>query len=194
MMLHSQASQQTHPLHRHWTETETETLWTVRYTNCDYGYYVLLGSGVVGHDTLPPAPNHGFLIPLPDVGRTTNASIDEDRFVWVDASYNTLDDQSLEAAVSDEEQLTEERIGKSRIVERKPTMLAGLRAVLSKVEYTTPNGTVVEETIIAVRSGIVYKVGLRTLPGDFPTDEVQFQKIVNGFKLLKLPNGECSNG
>jgi hypothetical protein len=112
----------------------------------------------------------------------------------MDAQYNTLDDQSLEAVVTDEEQLTEERIGMSRIVERKPTKLAGLRAILSKVEYATPKGTVVEEKIIAVRSGIVYKVGLRTLPGDFPTDELQFQKIVNGFKLFKLPKGECSNG
>ena len=194
VMLHSQALQLTNPLRRHWTETESETLWTVRYTNCDYGYYVLLGSGVVGHDTLPPAPNHGFLISLPDVGRTTDASFNEERFVWMDAQYNTLDDQSLEAVVTDEEQLTEERIGMSRIVERKPTKLAGLRAILSKVEYATPKGTVVEEKIIAVRSGIVYKVGLRTLPGDFPTDELQFQKIVNGFKLFKLPKGECSNG
>src|ERR1035437_669126 len=142
VMLHSQASQLTSPLRRHWTETESETLWTVRYTNCDYGYYVLLGSGVVGHGSHSPNPNHGILVPLPDVGRTTDASIDEERFVWVDASYNTLDDQSLEAAVSDEEHLTEERTGTSRIVERKPTKLAGLRAILFKVEYSTPKGTV----------------------------------------------------
>ena len=100
----------------------------------------------------------------------------------------------MEAAVSDEEQLTEERTGTSRIVERKPTKLAGLRAILSKVEYTTPKGTVIEETIIAVRSGIVYTIGLRTLQEDRPIDEVQFHKIVNGFRLLKLPKGECSNG
>jgi hypothetical protein len=131
---------------------------------------------------------------LPDVGRTTDASIDEERFVWVDASYNTLDDQSLEAAVSDEEHLTEERTGTSRIVERKPTKLAGLRAILFKVEYSTPKGTVLEETIIAVRSGVVYKVGMRTILEALPTDEVQFQKITNGFRLLKLPKGECSNG
>src|ERR1700692_3203107 len=82
-------------LKRHWKETASETLWTGRYNNCDYGYYVLLPNGVVGHATLPPSPNHGFLIALPDA-RTTNYALDrKERLIWVDASYNTSDAQSL---------------------------------------------------------------------------------------------------
>jgi hypothetical protein len=176
-------------------ETETETHWTVRYTNCDYGYYVLLGNKIVGHDSLPPAPNHGFLVSLPEVARTSSASVDsQERYVWVDASYDVIDDQSLAGAVFHYEQISEEVRGKPGVVKNTPMKLAGLRAVLSRVEYTTPKGIVVEETIIAVRSGIVYTIGLRTLLEDAVTDEVQFQKIVNGFRLLKLPRGECSNG
>ncbi len=196
LTLKSQTSQPPN-LRRHWTETKTETLWTVRYTNCDYGYYVLLGDGMVGHDTLPPAPNHGFLVSLPDVGKTSFASAyEEERYVWVDASYDVMDDQSLASAVSNEEQMMEESSGKgkSRIVERKSTKLAGLRAIQFRAEYPTPTGTAVEVTIVAVRSGIVYRIGLRTLLEDLPVDEVQFQKVINWFRLLKLPQGECSNG
>ena len=182
-------------LRRHWTETETQTLWTIRYTNCDYGYFVLLGSGVVGHDTLPPAPNHGFLVSLPNVGKRSTALEDEEeRYVWVDSSYDVIDDQSLGGAVSTNEQIMEEVRGKPNTVKEIQTKLASLSAILTRVEYSTPKGTAVEETIIAVRSGIVYTIGLRTNLKDAGTDEEQFQRIVSGFRLLKLPKGECSNG
>jgi hypothetical protein len=106
LKLNGQTSQPPH-LSRHWTETKTETLWRTRYTNCDYGFYVLLDGGVVGHGTHSPNPNYGILIPLPDVGRTSSASDDEERFVSVDASYDMSDDQSLTAATSEEEQIAE---------------------------------------------------------------------------------------
>jgi hypothetical protein len=149
---------------------------------------------VVGHGSLPPAPNHGFLVSLPDVKRTSAATDSEERYVWVDASYDAIDDQSLAGAASNNEQIMEEVRGKPRIVKKIPIKLAGLQAILSTVEYSTPTGYVVEETIIAVRSGIVYTIGLRTLLEDHSVDEKQFQKIVNGFRLLKLPRGECNNG
>ncbi len=190
--LHSQAS--SHALPRHWTETETETLWKVRYTNCDYGYFVLLGNEAIGHGTHSPSPNHGILVPLPDVGRTSYATDKEERYVWVDASYDVIDDQSLLGAVSNNEQIMEEVRGKPNTVKLIHTKLASLPAIMSSVEYLTPKGTVVEETIIAVRSGIVYTIGLRTNLKDATTDEEQFQRIVNGFRLLKLPKGECNNG
>jgi hypothetical protein len=123
---------------------------------------------MVAHGSHSPSPNHGFLVPLPDVGRTSSVSLDEER-------------------------LLEESRGKSQLVERKSTKLAGLHAILSTVEYPSPKGTVVEETILAVRSGIVYTIGLRTnLKNNF-TDKEEFFQIVNSFRLLKLPRGECSN-
>ncbi|MFZ1084614.1 MAG: hypothetical protein WAN35_06600 [Terracidiphilus sp.] len=195
LILHSQASQQTHPLRRHWAESESETLWTVQYTNEDYGYYVLLGSGVVGHGSHSPAPNHGFLVLLPNVGKTTFASVyEEERYVWTGASYDVIDDQSLAGALFDVEKMSEERRGKPQIAKNISTKLAGRQAVLSKVEYTTSKGMIVEETIITVRCGIVYRIGLRTHLENLAADEEQFQKIVNGFHLLKLPKGECSSG
>src|SRR5271163_3979722 len=88
--------QQAIPLIGRWRVTNSETLWTERYTNDDYGYSVLLSKGVVAHGTHPPSPNHGFFVPLPDVGKTTFSTFKtEKRYLWVDASYDTSDDQSL---------------------------------------------------------------------------------------------------
>jgi hypothetical protein len=192
--LDSENSQPSHPLARHWTETKTETLWTTRYTNCDYGFYVLLGSGVVAHATHPPNPNHGFSVSLPDVGMTSSASADEERFVWVDASYDTSDDQSLPAAISEDEQITKKASGQSHTDSRKPARLAGLLAIQSTVESMTAKGAAVDERVVAVRSGIVYTISLHTTQQYQSVDEKQFKKILSGFRLLKLPRGECSNG
>jgi hypothetical protein len=57
---------------RYWEETKSETLRRGRYSNCDCGFYVTLGPGVVGHGTHSPAANHGFYVSLPDVGDTAS--------------------------------------------------------------------------------------------------------------------------
>ncbi len=114
--------------------------------------------------------------------------------MWVDASYGTSDDQSLVGAASEEDQITTEASGHSRVVERKSTKLAGLQAIRSTAEYASPKGAVIDEAVIAVRSGIRYTISLHTTQRDRSVDEEQFKKILNGFRLLKLPRGECSNG
>ncbi len=85
-------AQQAHK--RYWEETKTETLWRGRYSNEDYGFYVSLSKGVVGHGNHSPSPNHGIYVSLPDVGNV-NPAYDADRSVWVDAHYNTSDYRSL---------------------------------------------------------------------------------------------------
>jgi hypothetical protein len=181
-------------LKHNWRESDSETLWTTRYNNCDYGYYVLLDAGVVAHDTLPPSPNHGFLISLSDIGKTTFASYEtEKRYVWVDAHYDSLDDQSLIGA-ADTLQKTETANSVLRHNNRVSTKLAGLPAIEDTFEDSTPKGEPIEESIVAVRSGIVYTIGLQTLKAYKAADEKQFRQIRDGFRLLRLPKGECSNG
>lgn len=69
------AGAQEHPSQgRHWELTDSEALWIGRYSNCQYGYYFLLPSGVVAHAEHPPSPHHGFLIKLPDTGVRTEAT------------------------------------------------------------------------------------------------------------------------
>ncbi len=173
---------------RYWTETETETLWRVRYSNEDYGYLVRLAAGTIGHATHSPNPNHGFLVPLPEVGRELPASTDETRFVWVDASYNATDYSSLSRIASEHIRTVDGQWPKARVV-KGLTRLGGLTAIEFKTEHPSPKGAVVvEEQAIALRSGIVYTVGLRTAKPNRSSDEAEFRKIENGFKLLALNN------
>ena len=175
-------------LKRHWRETDSETLWTVRYTNCDYGYYVLIGPGVVAHNGLPPSPNHGFIVPLQDVGKTTYSLGEKERFVFVDATYDASDQP--ENSSSDKKW----RVVRSGIKDGHTVNLAGLSAVASLTIESTPEGKSINEATVALRSGIVYTIGLRTQEPYRNADELQYRRIVAGFHWLRLPKGECSNG
>ena len=175
------------PLMGHWRVTESQTLWTGRYSNDDYGYLVLLGDGVVAHGSHPPSPNHGFFIPLPDVGKTTFTWYKtEKRYIEVDASYNSFDgavDHTLMAGEDDA----------SDGVKRSAIKLAGLPATMAIRESSTPNGNVVDESVVVLRCGIVYTIALHTLQSDREVDEGQFLHVRNGFRWLKLPKNECGN-
>jgi hypothetical protein len=169
-----------------WKETESETLWTTRYSNEDYGFCVLLQQGVIGHGTHSPASNHGFLVPLPDIGRQSQASSGERRFVWVDASYNTSEDRSLSGVASHQVHLMDDERGKPHVIERRVTKLGGLTAIFFKSERPSPQGTAVEEQVIASRSGIIYTIGLQTTENYAADDEKQFRTVLSGFRLLDL--------
>lgn len=172
-------------LARHWRETASETVWTVRYNNCDYGYYVSLPAGVVAHETLPPSPNHGFLIALPDIG-TMNYALDrKERFIWADASYKTSDADSLPGLVA------ERGSGPARRSQTQ-VKLAGLAAVRVTSEHRVDN--VVKVTTVALRDGIIYTVGIQTNGPYRVGDEAEYNRIVHGFGLLPVPRGQCSNG
>jgi len=173
---------------QHWTETESETLWRVQYSNEDYGYQVRLAAGTIGHGTHSPNPNHGFLVPLPDVGRELPASTDEARFVWVDASYNATDFSSLSQIAAEQVHIMDDQRASSHVVGRKLTKLAGITAIVFTSEYSSPKGDVVEEQLIALRSGIIYTIWLRTTKANRLTDEEQFRRIQSGFRLLALHN------
>jgi hypothetical protein len=190
----AQSSQPPQVEQRHRSGTETEMIWRGQYNNCDYGYYVLLPNGVVAHGAPSPTPNHGFLISLPDLARTSYVSNQGDRFTWVDASYNVTDYHTLASVADYEVHIMDQERGRSRIIGRASTRLAGLRALRFKVEYQSSKGNITEEQIIALRSDIVYTVGLRTLHQFRSSDEQIFQQIADGFRLLPLPQGECSNG
>jgi hypothetical protein len=187
-------SEAEHAPRRYWQETETETLWRGRYSNCDYGFYVSLGNGVVGHGTHSPAPNHGIYLTLPDVGNVNPVADALDRFVRVDAHYNVSDYRSLENVTKYELGIAREGKAAFQVIQRKATTLGGLRAIAFIVEYEGRNGRLVEQGVLALRSGIVYTVALQSLADSIAADREQFEQVRRGFILLPLPQGECSNG
>jgi hypothetical protein len=178
---------------RHWEETEKETIWRDRYTNCDYGYYVVLPLHVIAHGSHSPNPNHGFLISLPDVAKTSAASVNEQRFLWVNAEYNSSESHSLRGVGDYQFSLASRDKADVQVLERKSTTLGGLAAIMFEFKYGSANSHATEEEVIALRSGVVYEIGLRTRQADYDRDNQSFEQIQSGFKLLSLPQGECRN-
>jgi hypothetical protein len=177
-----------------WEETKTETLWRGRYSNEDYGFYVSLGDGVVGHGTHSPAPNHGIYLSLPDVGNVNPAADALDRVVWVDAHYNVSDYRSLGSVTKYELSVASEGKTAFHTVQRKATTLGGLRAIAFTVEYEGPHGHMVERSVLALRCGIVYTVSVQSLADLIAADKEQFDQVRKGFTLLPIPQKECGNG
>ncbi len=180
-----------------WENAKTETLWRQRYGNCDYGMFMLLPAGVVAHDTLPPSPNHGVAIPLPNVDSTSEIDISKAaRYVWVNAEYNSsdssLDSSSRQGTVAF--YISSFLEGKHGTVTKQSARLGSLPATRLKVIYQTRNGVVVEELIFAQRANIVYELGLKTTKTSYQEDRSRFGQLARGFRLSPLPKGECSNG
>jgi len=175
-----------------WEIGKTETLWRQRYSNCDYGVYILLPAGVVAHGTLPPGPNHGVAIRLPDVGSTSEIDVSKaDRYIWTNAEYNISDDPSRNSTLAVYSSLFIE--GKQGTLTRESSRLGSLPATRLKLIYKTSNGVAVEELVFAQRADIVYELGLKTTETSYQQDVRHFEELVKGFRLGPLPKGLCSN-
>ncbi len=167
-------------------ENDRESLWTHRYANCDYGFYVILSKGYVGHGSHSPNPNHGFLIGLPDTSTTDFVSIDDKRFIWVNAEYNAYDLTSLKEVADWQVKISGEGKANFKLVSRSDTKLNGMPAKQVRYEYDSPYGKVIEEQVIAIRAGIFYEIGLRTLADDYKSDDEQFLKMLDNFRWWRI--------
>src|SRR6266481_5561398 len=59
--------------------TESESLWTERFSDCDFRYCVLIPDGFVAHGNRPPRRLHGLLFRLPDTSTTNVVTFDDER-------------------------------------------------------------------------------------------------------------------
>lgn len=168
-------------------ETDSESQFTGRYANCDYGFYVLLPKGYLAHGNHSPNPNHGFLIGLPDTGTTDVVSIDEKRFVWVNAEYNAYDlANSLEEVTGWQLKISGDGKTNFKVTSREDAKLNGRPAKRVRYEYDSSKSKVIEEQIISIRAGIFYEIGLRTSADDFKSDEEHFLKMVDNFRWWRI--------
>jgi hypothetical protein len=125
------------------------------------------------------------------VGKASEVTIDAPRFVWVDAHFNMSESTSLKATANFELDLTRTDKPAFRVIQRVETTLDVIRAIEFRVEYGTANSRVIEEELVALRSGIVYDIGLRTSQVHFNHDRQLFETTRSGFKLLRLPTHGC---
>lgn len=176
----------------HWQLTESETLWTERYSNCQYGYYFLLPTDVVAHAEHPPSPHHGFLIKLPATAVRTEVTFDNsDRLIWATAEYNVTEASTLKGVAEYEMEVTGSGKRKFKLIEHHAAKLQSRPAIEFRAEYDTADGLIVEDVLIALHSGVVYELGLKTTPERYEADRAQFQKLITGFRFTPIAKGEC---
>jgi hypothetical protein len=186
------------PQGKHWTETPDETIWRGRYGNCDHGYFVILPSGVIGHDLRSPSPNHGILISAKNPSMTTQVTMAESRLVDVHDSLDAGELGSPRAYVEQYDLKPDSASESVTILERRDTKFRGSAALY--VHYRKANDhftSEVEELVVyRVTTGIgpsFYVVMLRTTPEFFSRDHTLYLQIRNGLNFVRVSPGECSN-
>lgn len=174
---------------RHWTEAATELIWRGRYTNCDKGWAVDLPAGGVAHGSLPPSPNHGFLVSTVKPGTTAEVDLDNPRIIDIHDEYDALELGSARAYLDGELKDVESK----EVLEIRETMPQGLRGVQARYRVKAGKSAQVVESLIVLRRGVVYHLLLRTTDQHYDTDSALFARIRAGFRLLPFPKGECVN-
>src|SRR5690349_7971633 len=128
--------------------TNSVSLWTGRFSDCEYRYYVLIPNGFVAHANRPPRRLHGVLFGLPDTSTTDVVTIDDERFISVMAGSNEFAFKSPKELV--DHVLDHLRKGKTgfEVKARQPSGLDGEPATKLRVEYDDPDGRVVDEELL----------------------------------------------
>jgi hypothetical protein len=178
---------------QHWTETSNELIWRGRYTNCDKGYAVILPNGVVAHGSLPPSPNHGILVSADAPDTTAEVKLGAPRLIDV---YDTYDAEELGGARAYLEKYQEQG---ATVVEIRDLTFKGLPATYVHYRLKKASTAIETEELVVYRVGgknlgpIFYVIMLQTPAEHYRQDALLYHKIRDGFQVLSVPKGECSN-
>ena len=181
---------------RHWEETAKETIWRGRYTNCDKGWAVDLPPGVVAHDSLPPSPNHGFLVSAADPAKTAEVTFDDQRIVNCYDNYDAMDDESDSGEPHGARAYLDwelKRVENKVALEIREVELQGLQGVEARYRVKLRGAEQVVEILIFLRGDVVYHLALRTTDRYYKSDSALFARLRAGFRVLPFPKGECAN-
>lgn len=186
------------PQGKHWTETEDETIWRQRYGNCDHGYLVNLPSGVIGHSTHAPSPNHGILISVDDPGKTAQVTLEEPRLIEVYDTNDALELGNPRAYVERYVVKPESASERITILERRDTKFRGSTAVYVHFRKTTEHSTWEVEELVVYRvpkeiGPSFYMVMLQSTPEFYSRDHALYLQIRDGLEFVRVPIGQCSN-
>jgi hypothetical protein len=154
---------------KHWAETQDETIWRVRYGNCDHGYFVALPTGVVGHGSHSPGPNHGILISTENPGKTADVTPNGQRVIDI---YDSSDATGLGSAakyVREYDLKPENASERITVLERRDTTFRGTSALYVHFRKTSVGMTSEIEELIAYKTPkrigpTFYVISLRTTP------------------------------
>lgn len=156
------------------------------YSSFDYGFTVKLPENVVGIRPDAPAPNHGFGVDLSKQPKS---------YIWVDASYNSLDWQSFDEAMNFHiNALKGEKNKGVVLLKKEPTHLSTLKAMRFAIKYKAAktNEERIDEMILAFRNihksdPIVYTIGLTASADRYEKDRNVISQLQQNWALKKLP-------
>jgi hypothetical protein len=154
-----------------------------QHRNRDYGFTVTIPAGLAGATPPPPAPQHGFSIPL-------GAARDR---LSVNADYDAALTFSVDAIASDWAAELQRREPRLKLSSQKPVTLDGLDAVESVFD-AEPDGAVAHARhVIALRPqaggvGIVYAIVLELRAVSKEADDV-FARVANSFRMTDISRG-----
>lgn len=156
------------------------------YSNFDYGFAVKLPENLTGFRPDAPAPNHGFGLDLSKRPKS---------YVWVDASYNSLDWDGLNDAMNFHIGALKDEKNKGVVLLKKEQVpLSTLKAVRFTIKYkaVTTNEDRIDELIVAFRNlrksdPIVYTIGLTTSADHYERDRNVISQLQQNWVLKKLP-------
>jgi hypothetical protein len=153
------------------------------YENNQYGYTVIIPEGFRGYKPRPPAPVHGFFIPLTE---------DPSSKIDVDASYNTLEYKSGREAAVGETAWFFERCGADWRTVSGPMVLGPLPAIHTEITCKAQGSSdnLVLENVVAIRQAtpdyilaVVYSVNLISAEKRLPQDRRVYEQILRSFQL-----------
>jgi hypothetical protein len=160
------------------------------YSNYDYAYAVDIPEGMLGFGSC--VTNHGFGIDLTNpTSRHDWGSSFPNAYLYVDASYNSAELNSLDEAVTEEMSfLAEDKATDIRLESKTWTRLAGLRALRYIIRYHTGSEIKVEDTVLAFRGkdrDIIYTLSLSTPQARYEQDKAVMLKMHKSWHLQPLP-------
>lgn len=146
--------------------------------NPNYGYSVIIPKGLVGHNSPPPAPYHGFGIIL---------SWEPRAYLYVDGSYNSLDLESLDKVKAQNLEWLKQESKKIISVKHSVSKLGPLQAKRYVALHICPkaSGEFIDDYTFAFSKGkdIIYTVALLTTADRYKKDQRVLEAILKTWKL-----------
>jgi hypothetical protein len=168
-----------------------------QYVNPTYGYSVRLPDGVKALCSLPPSPQHGFLVDvgnelsqpsIADAGSVGRSWRDLEVGLWVDGSYNAAFHDSVdEAADASLTYLKAEHPEDLIILKWEHTTFNQLPAIHSCVQFRsskTGEILITDETKALCPyddMGIIYTINLTSRASRYREDEAVLKRILEGW-------------
>lgn len=173
---------------------DEECPWRIegRYSNYDYAFSIAVPRGMIGFGGC--ATNHGFGIDLsnPTSSQWFWQSASPRAYLYIDASYNSANLESLDEAVRTEMRfLEEDKVTNIVLVSKTRTHLGGLPAVHFTIHYNISGEAMVKDMVLAFRKEqseeIVYTISLTTALGRYQKDKEVMRRMQKTWGLQPLP-------